>query len=75
MIGRDGVAKNSERPCVYDVVDLANLHREIFAERRLVNVIAFLVPLINVACAGRDFVPLRILVSEVAVKSAEHVRR
>ena len=51
------------------------LHREIFEERRLVNVIALLVPLINFAGARRDFVPLRILIGEVAIESAENFRR
>ena len=74
MIGRYGVAKNSERAPPDDVVDLANLHREIFEERRLVNVIAFLVPLIHFAGARWDFVPLRVLIREIAIKLAEDFR-
>ena len=50
-------------------------HREILEERRLVNVIALLVPLINLAGARRDFVPLRILLGEVAIEPAENFRR
>src|SRR5947207_9446013 len=35
------------------------------------NIIAFLVPLVNVSCARWNFVPLRILLCEVAIKFAE----
>src|SRR5436190_10507901 len=38
------------------------------------NVIAFLVPLVNVACARWNFVPLRILLREIAIKVAERFR-
>src|SRR5215467_16004170 len=39
------------------------------------NIIAFLVPLVNVACARGNFVPLRILLCEIAIKFAERFRR
>ena len=38
------------------------------------NVIAFLVPLINFAGARWDFVPFRVLIREIAIKLAENVR-
>ena len=74
MIGRDGIAENSERSRVQDVVDLADFHRKIFEERRLMNVVALLVPLINFAGARRDVVPLRILVGKIAIEFTEHLR-
>src|SRR6202030_3216811 len=46
--------------------------REIFKEWRLVNVIALLVPLINFAGARRNFIPLWVLIREIAVKFTEH---
>src|SRR5438045_9338928 len=39
------------------------------------NVVALLVPLVNVAGAGWNFVPLRILIGEIAIKFAENFRR
>src|SRR5882724_11585737 len=39
------------------------------------NVIAFRVPLVNVACARWNFVPLRILPCEIAIKFVERFRR
>ena len=50
-------------------------HREIFEEWRFMNVIALLIPLINVARAGRNFVPLRVLIGEIAIKSSKDFRR
>ncbi len=47
---------------------------EIVEERRLLDVGALLVPLIDLAGAGGDFVPLRILRGEIAVELAEHFR-
>ena len=38
------------------------------------NVVALLVPLINVASAGRNFVPLRILIGKIAIKPAKNFR-
>src|SRR5207244_11847438 len=73
-IGRYRVAKNSDSERPDDFVDLANPHREIFEERRLVNVVAFLVPLITFAGARWDFVPFRVLSREIAIKLAENVR-
>src|SRR5437764_4283891 len=39
------------------------------------NVIALFVPLINVTGTGWNFVPLRILIGEIAIKFAENFRR
>ena len=43
-------------------------------ERRLLNVSALRVPFVNVAGARRNFVPLRILRGEIAIKLAENFR-
>ena len=75
VIGRHGVAEDAERPRAANVGDVPGFHREILEERRLMNVVALLVPLINFADARRDFVPLRILIGEVAIESAENFRR
>src|SRR5258707_4335935 len=74
MIGRNGVSENSEGARANNVFDLPDVHREIFEERRFMNVVALLVPLINVAGAGWNFVPLRILVGEIAIKFSENFR-
>ena len=47
------------------------LHREVREERRLLDVGARAVPLVDVAGGGGDFVPLRILRGEVGVELAE----
>ena len=53
---------------------MPDLHRKVLKERRLVNVVALLVPLINFASARLDLVPLRILICEIAIKPAEDFR-
>src|SRR4029077_8090097 len=73
-IGRNGVAENSEGARVHNVFDLPDLHREIFEERRFMNVVTLLVPMINVARAGWNFVPLRILICKIAIKPAKDYR-
>ena len=50
---------------------MSRLHREILEKRRLVDVIALLVPLVNFARAGWNFVPLRVLISEIAIEFSE----
>ena len=37
------------------------------------NVIAFRVPLVNIAGAGRDIVPFRILTGEIAIKTTQRI--
>src|SRR5438876_7978455 len=58
-----------------DFLDVARLHRKILEKRRLMNVIALLVPLINVASTRRNLVPLGILFGKIAVKFSEDFRR
>src|SRR4030095_706966 len=71
---REGVAKKAKRASATNFFNVPGLHREILEERRLVNVIALLVPLVNVAGARRNVVPLRILIGKMAVKFAERFR-
>src|SRR6266446_1760146 len=54
---------------------MAGLHRKVFEERRIMNVITFLVPLVNVTRARWNFVPLRILLCEIAIKFVKRFRR
>src|SRR5438067_9514453 len=75
MIGRNGVSENSKGTRAGDISDFPDGHREIFEKRWFLNVIALFVPLINVTGAGWNFVPLRILVGEIAIKLAENFRR
>ena len=75
MIRRDGVAKNAERSRAANLRDSAWSHREVFEEWRLMKVVALLVPLVNLTCARRDLVPLRILPGEIAVKPLKNFRR
>ena len=75
MIGRNRVAENPQRTCADDVFDLSGFHREILEEWRFMNVVALLVPLINVARAGRNFVPLRVLIGKIAIKFSKNFRR
>src|ERR1051325_562637 len=72
MICRNGVAKNSESPGAADFFDLTRFHREILEEGRFMNVIALGIPMINVAGAGWDFVPLRVLTGKIAVKTSKN---
>src|SRR5438876_10588079 len=58
-----------------DFLDVARLHRKILEKRRLMNVIALLVPLINVASTRRNLVPLGILFGKIAIKFSEDFRR
>ena len=74
MIGRDRVAENAEHTRSGDVVDLADLHREILEEWRLMNVIAFFVPNVNVAFARWDLIPFWILIRKVTVELAKNLR-
>src|SRR4030095_7599411 len=74
VIGRDGVAENAQRARPPDFGDVAGLHGKAFEEGRVMNVIAFLVPLINVTCARWNFVPLRVLLCEITIEFAERFR-
>ena len=75
MIGGDGIAENAERTRITNVFDPPGLHAEVFEERRLVDVIAVLIPLVNFSSARRDLVPLRILRAEIAIEPLEYFRR
>ena len=75
MIGRHAVAKDAERARAFDLADAAGGHSEPREERRLLHVGALLVPLEHVTDGAGDFVPLRILRSEVGVELAENFRR
>src|SRR5207302_1612686 len=54
---------------------MTGFHREILEERRLMDVIALLIPLVNVARARWNVVPLWILIDEIAIESAKRLRR
>ena len=53
---------------------MPGLHGEILEKWRLVDVIAFFIPLINVARARWNFVPLRILTGKIAIELTESFR-
>ena len=74
MVGRHAVAKNSQRARALDFADCARLHRETVEERRFLDVRGLGIPFIDVAGAGRDFIPLGILRGEILVKLAKHFR-
>src|SRR5574338_603534 len=74
VLRSDRIAENAKRASTPDFRDVPGLHREIFEERRVMDVITVFIPLINVACARRDFVPLRILFCEIAIKFPERFR-
>ena len=74
VVGRHRVAEHSQRSCADDLANRTGLHPEAVEERRLLNVRARLIPLVGVADARRDFVPLRILIGKVAVQFAEYLR-
>ena len=75
VIRRYGITKNSQRPRVPNLLDLSRRHREVLKEGRLVDVIALLIPLVNLSRARWYFVPFRILPGEIAVEPAENFRR
>src|SRR5205085_3723112 len=74
VIGGDGIAENPERAGSANFFDLAWCHRKIFEERRLVDVVAVFIPLVDLAGTRGNFIPLRILPGEVAVEPAENFR-
>src|SRR6266566_1863454 len=71
MVGRDTVSEDAQRARRFNLADLARLQTKIREERRFLNVGAFCIPLINVACSGGDFVPLGVLLGKIAVKLAK----
>src|SRR5206468_12011928 len=75
VIGRYRVAKNAKRARASNLFNVPGLHRKILEKRRLVNVVALLVPLVNVAGARRVFVPFRILIGKIAIEFAASLRR
>src|SRR5437016_413815 len=58
-----------------DFRDMTGLHREILEEWRLMDVIALLIPLVNVARARWNVVPLWILIGEIAIEFAKRLGR
>src|SRR5437870_1672803 len=54
---------------------MAGLHGEIIKERRLMDVIALFVPVINVAGARWNLVPLWVLPGKIAIKFAKRFGR
>src|SRR5437867_595592 len=75
VIGCYGVPENPKGARAADFGDMAGLHREILEERRLMNVIALLIPLVNVAGARRNLIPLRVLVRKIAIEFAKSLWR
>ena len=75
VIGRDGIAENAQGACATDFLDMSGLHREILEKGRLMNVIALLIPLVNIAGARWNLIPLRILVRKIAIQFAKRLRR
>src|SRR5207249_1246152 len=71
VIGRYRVAENAKCASASNLLNVPRLHREILKERRLVNIIALLVPLVDVATARWNVVPLRILIGKIAVEFPE----
>src|SRR5438552_7735768 len=74
VVGRYRVAENPKRAGAADLLDMPGLHGEILEKWRLVDVIAFFIPLINVARARWNFVPLRILTGKIAIELTESFR-
>src|SRR6185437_11976199 len=68
------VAENAQWPRALDLADFARLQTEVREEWRFLDICALGIPLVHVAGARRDFVPLRILPGEVAVQFLEHLR-
>src|SRR4051812_36427452 len=75
VIGRNRVAEDAEGSRVSNFFDPARFHSEILKEGRLVDVIALLVPLVDLADARRDLIPFWILRAEVTIQALENFRR
>ena len=73
VIRGDAVAKDAECVGALDLVDVTWDEAEAFEERRLLDVGAVAIPLVHVAGAALDLVPLRILVGKAGVETLEHV--
>src|ERR1043165_7200128 len=71
MVGGDAVAENAESARTFDFSDCAGLQTEIAKEWRFLDVGTVGVPLINISFCGGNFVPLGILLGEIAVELAE----
>ena len=71
MVGGHRIPEDAQCTSPADFRDGAGLHPELGEERRLLDVGGVAVPLVNVAHARRDFVPLRILGREVGVECPE----
>ena len=73
MVGRNRVTEKAQCTRSGDRLDRAGCHREVREEWRLLDVGRFLLEGVNIARRGRDLVPLRILLGEVDVETAEHL--
>src|SRR5436190_17557686 len=74
VVGRDAVAENAQRPGALDFANLAGLRGEILEERRLLDVRAVGVPLINIARAGWNLAPFGILFGEIPIEFLKNLR-
>ena len=74
MIGRHAVAENAQGAGAFDLPDFPGLQSKFLEEGRLLDIGAVGVPLIDVARLRRDLVPLRILLGEIAIEPAKHLR-
>ena len=73
MVGRDRVAEDAHGASALDVGDRSSGHAEVLEERRLLDVGALGVPIVDLAEAGWHFVPLWILVCEAGVEFLENL--
>ena len=71
LAGGHAVAEDAEGAGSADLADLARLHAEASEERGLLNVRAVRIPLIDVSRSGGNFVPLWILLGEIAIELAK----
>ena len=74
VVRGDAIAKDAERTCTVNLSDVTRCHAEALEERRLLDVGAVAVPLINMAGAALHAVPLRILIGKTRVETLEHIR-
>ena len=75
MIGGYGITEDSQGARSDDIRDVSNSELETAEIGRVMDIVAFLIPLINHSRCRGDLIPFRILTGKVAVELSKNFRR